>query len=209
MQSIAGQSFLHQPQSLLGPELLQSLPPCTLMVIWELIPQEFQANLLPYFQIHFFLVTFSPVTLTKQILCWESPSWIITLSWWRSFRNSMKLWAMPRRVTKDGQVTVKSSDEMWSTGGGNGKPFQFSCHENPMNSMERQKDTTPEHERPPPLRSEVSNMLLGNSNGQLLIAPERMRSLGQSRNDAQLWICVVVKVKSNAVGKILHRNLEY
>ena len=82
-----------------------------------------------------------------------------------------------------------------------------------MNSMERQKDTTPDPERPPPLRSEVSNMLLGNSNGQLLIAPERMRSLGQSRNDAQLWICVVVKVKSNvglwAVGKILHRNLEY
>ena len=35
-----------------------------------------------------------------------------------------------------------------------------------------------------------------------------MRSLGQSGNDAQLWICVVVKVKSDAVGKIWHRNLE-
>ena len=56
---------------------------------------------------------------------------------------------MPHRATEDGQVTVKSSDETWSTGGGNGKPFQFSCHENPMNSMERQKDTTPEHERRP------------------------------------------------------------
>ena len=37
---------------------------------------------------------------------------------------------------------VKSSDKMWSTGEGNGKPFQYSCLENPMNSMKRQKDRT-------------------------------------------------------------------
>ena len=30
---------------------------------------------------------------------------------------------------------------MWSTGEGNGKPLQYSCLENPMNSMKRQKDT--------------------------------------------------------------------
>ena len=40
-------------------------------------------------------------------------------------------------------------------------------------------------------------MLLGKSGGQLLIAPERM---DQSRNDAQLWMyLVVMKVKSDAV----------
>ena len=44
-----------------------------------------------------------------------------------------------------------------------------------------------------------SNMLIGKSGGQLLIAPERMKQLGQRRNDAQLWICLVVKVKSDAV----------
>ena len=33
---------------------------------------------------------------------------------------------------------VESSDEMWSTGEGNGKPLQYSCLENPMNSMKRQ-----------------------------------------------------------------------
>ena len=33
---------------------------------------------------------------------------------------------------------------------------------------------------------EDSNMLIGKSGGQLLIAPERMKQLGQSRNDAQL-----------------------
>ena len=29
---------------------------------------------------------------------------------------------------------------MWSTGEGNGKPLQYSCLENPMNSMKRQND---------------------------------------------------------------------
>ena len=54
----------------------------------------------------------------------------------------MKLWAMPFRATQDGQVMVKSSDKMWSTGEGNGKPLQYSCFENLMNSMKRQKDRT-------------------------------------------------------------------
>ena len=35
---------------------------------------------------------------------------------------------------------VESSDRMWTTGEGNGKPFQYSCLENPMNSMKRQND---------------------------------------------------------------------
>ena len=37
---------------------------------------------------------------------------------------------------------VESSDRMWSTGEGNGKPFQYSCLENPMNIKKRQKDRT-------------------------------------------------------------------
>ena len=35
---------------------------------------------------------------------------------------------------------LESSDKLWSTGEGNGKPLQYSCLENPMNSMNRQKD---------------------------------------------------------------------
>ena len=35
---------------------------------------------------------------------------------------------------------MESSDKMWSTGEGNGKPLQHSCLENPMNSMKRQND---------------------------------------------------------------------
>ena len=37
---------------------------------------------------------------------------------------------------------------MWSTGEGNGKPFQYSCLEKPMNSMKRQKDRTLKDELP-------------------------------------------------------------
>ena len=35
---------------------------------------------------------------------------------------------------------VERFDRMWSTGEGNGKPLQYSCLENPMNSMKRQND---------------------------------------------------------------------
>ena len=48
---------------------------------------------------------------------------------------------MPCRATQD-MVIVESSDKMWSIGEGNGKPLQFSCLENPMNSVKRQKDKT-------------------------------------------------------------------
>ena len=43
-------------------------------------------------------------------------------------------------ATQDGGVMVKRSDRKWSTGEGNGKPLQYSCLENPMNSMKRQND---------------------------------------------------------------------
>ena len=47
----------------------------------------------------------------------------------------------------------------------------------------------------------MSDTLPGKSRGQLLIAPERMKGLGQSRNDTQLLMCLVVKAKSNFVKK--------
>ena len=48
---------------------------------------------------------------------------------------SHALWGHPRQVDM-----VERSDTMWSTGEGNGKPLQYSCLENPMNSMKRQND---------------------------------------------------------------------
>ena len=55
---------------------------------------------------------------------------------------------MPCRATQDRQVMVENSDKTWSTGEGNGKPLQYSCLENPINSMKRQKDMTLKDELP-------------------------------------------------------------
>ena len=82
--------------------------------------------------------------------------------------------------TQDGLVMVERSDRMWSTGEGNGKPLQYSCLENPMNSMKRQKDRTEKDELP---RSVSTQMLLRIS-GE--ITPERMKGWSQSKNNTEL-----------------------
>ena len=61
--------------------------------------------------------------------------------------NSMKL-SHDLRATQDGRVMVERSDRMWSTGEGNGKPLQYPCLENPMNSMKRQNDRILKEELP-------------------------------------------------------------
>ena len=55
---------------------------------------------------------------------------------------------MPCGATQDGQVMVESADRIWSTGEGNGKPLQYSCLENLMNSMKRQNDRILKEELP-------------------------------------------------------------
>ena len=50
---------------------------------------------------------------------------------------SHAVWGHPNR-----RVMVERSDRMWPTGEGNGKPLQYSCLENPINSMKRQNDRT-------------------------------------------------------------------
>ena len=63
---------------------------------------------------------------------------------------------MPSRTIQDGQVMVERSYSMWSTGEGNGKPLQYSCLENHMNSMERQNDRTLKEEFPRSLGAEYA-----------------------------------------------------
>ena len=57
------------------------------------------------------------------------------ITWTTALSKSMKLWAMPCRAIQDTWVMVESSDKMWSTGEGKGKPLQYSCLENLMNSQ--------------------------------------------------------------------------
>ena len=76
---------------------------------------------------------------------------------------------------------VESSDKMWPTGEGNGKPLQYSCLGNPKNSMKRQKDRTLKDEIP---RS-VGAYYAKETSGEL--TSERMKRWNQSKNNAQLW----------------------
>ena len=49
------------------------------------------------------------------------------------------------------------------------------------------------------LGRKVYSMLLVKRRGQLQISPERMKRLSPNINDAQMWMCLVVKIKFNAV----------
>ena len=53
-----------------------------------------------------------------------------------------------KQLKQDGGVMVESSDKTWSTGERNGKTLQYSCLQNPMNSMKRKNDRTLKDELP-------------------------------------------------------------
>ena len=108
------------------------------------------------------------------------------ITWTTALSHSVKLWAMPCRATQDGRVMVESSDKMWSTGEGNGKPLQCSCLENPMNHMKRQKDRTLKDELPRSVGAEYAT-------------GEEKKRRSQSRNNTQLWMWQVMEVKSEVV----------
>ena len=62
-----------------------------------------------------------------------------------------------------------------------------------MNSMKRQKDRTLKDELTRFVRAQYATEKRGE------IAPEGMKRLSQSGRNAQLWMCPVVEVKSNAI----------
>ena len=66
-------------------------------------------------------------------------------------------------ATQDGRVTVESSDKTWSTGEGNGKPLQYSCLKNPMNSVKRQKDRILKDELPRSIGAQYATQWGNNS----------------------------------------------
>ena len=92
---------------------------------------------------------------------------------------------------------MESSDKTWSTGEGNDKPLQYSCDENPMISMKRQKDMIPEEE---PSRLEGVQYATGEEWRAIKGKKKKKeRKVGPKQNNTQLWMCLVVKVKTDAV----------
>ena len=100
-------------------------------------------------------------------------------------------------ATQDGGVTVESSKKMWSTGEGNGKPLQRSCLENSMNSMKKPKDTTLKDEHHP--TPQVVGVQYAAGEEQRNSSRRDEEAEPKSGHDVQLWMSLVVKVKSDAV----------
>ena len=91
--------------------------------------------------------------------------------------------------------TEDHSEEFWQNvvhWSGEWQPLQHSCCENPMGRIKRQKEMTLEDE-PPQVGSCLARYWRAVTNRS------RMKQLGQSRSDTQLWLCLVVKAKSSAV----------
>ena len=89
---------------------------------------------------------------------------------------------MSYRATQDGRVMVESSDKTWSTGEENGKPLQYSCLENLMDTMKRQKGRTLKDELPRSVGAQYATDISGEK------TPERMKRWSQSKNNTQLWM---------------------
>ena len=86
------------------------------------------------------------------------------------------------RTTQDGRVMVESSEKTWSAGEGNGKPLQYSCLENPMNSMKRQKDRTLKDELPRSVDTQYATRDQWRNNSR------KNEGMEPSKNNTQLWM---------------------
>ena len=89
---------------------------------------------------------------------------------------------MPCGAIQGGRVMVERSDRMWSTGEGNGKPLQYSCLENVMNSMKRQNDRILKGELPRPVGAQYATGDQWRNNSR------ENEGMGPKQNKTQLWM---------------------
>ena len=97
---------------------------------------------------------------------------------------------------------MERSDRMWSTGEGNGKPLQYSCLENPMNSMKRQNDRILKEELP---RSVGAQYATGD---QWRNNPRKNEEVEPKQKQHPVVDVTGDRTRSHAIRAILHRNLE-
>ena len=89
---------------------------------------------------------------------------------------------MPYRATQDDCVMVEISDKTWSTGEGNGKPLQYSCLENPMDSTKRQKDGAMKDELPRSVGAQYATGDQWRNNSR------KNEETETKQNNSQLWM---------------------
>src|SRR5574337_930254 len=118
--------------------------------------------------------------------------------------NSMKLSHAPG-ATHDGRVMVERSDRMWSTGEGNGKPLQYSCLENPMNSMKRQNDRILKEDLP---KLEVVKQEMARVNVDILgINKLKWTGMGEfSSDDHCIYYCGQESLRRNGAAIMVSKE---
>ena len=88
---------------------------------------------------------------------------------------------------------VERCDRMWSTGEGNGKPLQYSCLKNPMNSMRRQNDRILKEELPRSVGAQYATGEQWRNNSR------KNEGMEPNKNNTQLWMRLVIEARSDAV----------
>ena len=88
---------------------------------------------------------------------------------------------------------VERSDRMWSTGEGNGKPLQYSCLENPMDSMKRQCDRILKEELPRSIGAQYA------TGGQRRNNSRKNEGWSQSKNNTKLSMGLVIEARFDTV----------
>ena len=137
---------------------------------------------------------------------------VFLFTWITALSNSMKLWTMPGRATQDGWVMVESSDKTGSTGEENGKPLQYSCLENTMNSMKRQKDITLKDELPRSVGAQhaTGDQWRNNSRKNEEMEPKRKQHpvVDVTGGESKVWCCKEYCVGTWNVKSMNKRKLE-
>ena len=100
---------------------------------------------------------------------------------------------MPCGATQDGWVMVERSDRMWFIGEGNGKPLQYSCLENLMNSMVMQKDRTLKDELPRSVGTQYATGDQWRNNFR------KNEGMGPKQNNTQLWMGLMIEARFDVV----------
>ena len=88
---------------------------------------------------------------------------------------------------------VERSDRMWSTGEGNVKPLQYSCLENPMNSMKNQSDRILKEELPRSVGAQYATRDQWRNNSR------KNEGMEPKQKHTQLWMGLVIEARSDAV----------
>ena len=82
---------------------------------------------------------------------------------------------------------------MWTIGKGNGKPLQYSCLENPMNSMKRQKDRTLKDELTRSVGAQYAIRDQWRNNSR------KNEGMEPKQKNTKLWMGLVIEARFNAV----------